>query len=273
MSALPTPEELARLSKQLRAQAKAVAALARAVSPAQPEKLAKGLEAVRKLGAADVPALVAATDAWLVDERAGRRERLDRGLREACTADGIEYRVVGREPLELRLAPVNVRVDVERDRAEVVFGELVVETCRADAGAILAARRTSLAALEPSDWSAPAFHRQLRKAWTRVRTDAGQDIVELADVLPEVAMLVQPRAFLADPLGAKFKPYPKVRFLYDLWRLQRERCLEVDGWRLSLGDATGGSTKDRQRVFSVPGALGEPQFKLTLRFAREELPR
>ncbi|MFZ5479355.1 MAG: hypothetical protein ACOZNI_21505 [Myxococcota bacterium] len=270
MHDLPSSDTLLRASKALAAQSKALAALARAVSPPTPGSLAKALDSLERAGEADAGAILRDGRAWLDAERAGRRERLATGLKSGCAEAGIELLVVSKEPLELRLPPFAARVDVERDRAELCFGGLPVAESRADASGLLAAHRTAFAAIEGRGWDPAAQHRLLRRAWARLRAETGQDWIELADVLPEVTLLRQPRAFRAEPVGKRFEPYPRASFVYDLWRLRRDRMLSVDGWRLSLGPATGGSTMDRQRVFFVEDDRGQGQWQLTVRFTKED---
>ena len=267
---LPTPDTLLRASQILVAQSKALSALARAVSPPEPKRLAMALDALEKAGEADAGAIFRESRAWVDAERGGRRERLAVGLKAGCADAGLELLVTSKDPLELRLPPLAARIDVERDRAELYFGLQPVGSTRADASAVLSAHRVAVRALEGHGWDGAAHHRLLRRAWTRLRAETGQDWIELADVLPELALLRQSRAFRVDPVGKRFEPYPKAAFLYDLWRLRRDRCLQADGWRLSLGPATGGSTKDKQRVFFVEDDRGQGQYQLTLRFVKEE---
>lgn len=261
---LPSPDELRSAASVLRAQAKALDALAKA--GAAPARLANELGKLDRAGTADVGAVRSAVTEWLLDEKAGRRERLSTGLRSGCDALGIEILKLSQEPLELRLAPVSVRLDLEGNRSEVLFSQQVLARGDATAEAVLDARRKVVASLETA-WDAAAFHTQLRTAWQRA---AGSDgWAELADVLPEVALLRQPRAFRVDPVAKRFVPYGRASFAYDLWRLRRDRALTQGAWRLTLGPATGSSTKDKSRVFWLEDDRGQGQYHLTLRFVRE----
>lgn len=265
---LPAPDALRRAASTLRAQAKALDALAKAASPPSPERLAAALAGLARAGTVDIAGLHAGIADWVGEEKASRRERLTSGLRAGCEAEGIEILKLSQDPLELRLPPLSVRIDVDANEAEILFSQQILATTEAEAGAILAARRKALAELEAEPWDGAAFHELLRKAWTRAAPDGGW--AELVDVLGEVAFLRQPKAFRADPSAKRFVPYSRARFAYDLWRLRRDRRLAQHGLRLTIAAATGASTKDKIRVFWLEDDRGQGQYHLTLRFVREE---
>ncbi len=204
--------------------------------------------------------------AWVEHERETRGNRLRADLREAGEEHGFRAAVLSRDPLELFLAPITVRIDVDRDRADLYFGRVRLSSCRADGWLIAGARAGVLHDLEGDGWQPEAFLARLREAWTRAGVDGW---AELVDVLPEVALLGQPPAFRKDPTSGRFVPYPRVQFAYDLWRLRRDRCLAADGWRLTLGTATGGSTRDKSRVVWLEDGRGGGQYHLSLRFVKE----
>ena len=262
--ALPGPAELRDAAHRLQAQARALEQLAKAGD--DPAALRKGRAALDKAGLDGLQDLPARVDAWLRDEEAGRRPRLARGLRDACAAAGLELVVLTREPLELRLPPLGVSVDVEADRATITFGQQVLQTCGARADDILAARQRALQAIESGPWDPAAFLTALRTAWQRLGPD---DWRELVDVLPQLALELQDERFRRDPVAANFRPYGRARLAWDLWRLRRDRTLAQDGWRLSLGPATGSSTRDKRRVMWLEDDQGRGQYYLTLRFVRE----
>jgi hypothetical protein len=222
---------------------------------------------VDKAPAPDLAPLLAQVDAFLDDEAAQRRPRLARALRDACAAAGIDLVVLTREPLELRLPPLGVQVDLDADRATVSFGQHALATCGAQADQILDARRRALAELEAGAWDPATFLRALLAAWRRTGPD---DWRELGDVLPQLALELQDDRFRREPSAAHFRPYSRARLGWDLWRLRRDRFLAVDGWRLSLGPATGSSTRDKKRVFWLEDDQGRGQYYLTLRFIRED---
>lgn len=265
---LPSPDALRAAVATLKRQAQALDALATAVDPPAAGKIAAAWAAWEKAGAPDLAAL-AEVPAWLTEERTGRRERLALALRAGCERAGIELAVLTRDPIELRLPPLGVSIDVEANRAAVTFGRQDLAVAEADADAILRARADALATLEATPWEPATFHARLRRAWTRAASTPG-DWAEIAEVLPELVFLSQSRAFRADPSAKRFEPYSRAQLCYDLWRLRRDRALTQDGWRLTVAPATGASTKDKSRVFWLEDERGQGQWHLTLRFVREE---
>ena len=263
---LPTSDDVAQsldaLARATRILKKARGQLAEPV-PGRIEKTAAELAGC-DLG--HVAELADSLAAWVEHERVTRGARLRSDLRAACETRGFPLTVLSRDPLELYLAPVTVSIDVSKDRADVSFGRIRLSRCRADGAAIVAAREEAVRQLEGESWDPEAFFDQLRRAWSR----AGRgDWAELVDVLPELALIKQSAAFRKDPTAKRFQPYPRVQFAYDLWRLRRDRCLGANGWRLTLGSATGGSTRDKTRVLWLEDGRGGGQYHLTLRFVRE----
>lgn len=269
---LPTADTLRAAATTLKKQSQALEALATATEPLSAGRVSAALAAWEKAGNADAAALVNSVQAWAADEKSTRRERLAAELRAGCERAGVELAVVTRDPLELRLPPLGVRIDVEGGQAEIVYAREVLATCDADADSILRARAAALADLEADAWDPVAFHGQLRRAWHRAAPGPGE-WAEIAEVLPELAFLRQGRAFRLDPSPRKFAAYTKVQLAWDLWRLRRDRALSADGWRLTVAPATGASTRDKTRVYWLEDDRGAGQFHLTLRFVREEAPR
>lgn len=240
-----------------------------------PQVVEKELAVLRETGPGlpapldeQVSALVAVGEDWLAEERRGRRGRLSRELKAAAAEQGVELRVVTKEPLELRLAPLTVALDLEKGRATLLFGRQTLTTCPTDAIEIMTARKKALAGLQRKGWTAEGFHQELRQAWRAV---AGRgDWVELADVLPQLAFAVQTAHWRRDPSSRNFTEYGKAKMLYELYRIKEEGILSQNGWRLSLGPATGGSTRDKARVFWVEDASGRGAYHLTMRFVKDE---
>ncbi len=270
MASLPDTETLRDAARRLKQQARLVDALAAAGGDRH--ALRKTRQQLAKVGEVDLAAPLAAVDTWLEEEAATRRSRLARQLRDRCAQEGIELEVITRDPLELRLPPLGVQVDVDADRADLVFGRHRLARVTADADAVMAARQEVLAELDAHGWDPAAFHRALRTAWSRTAGSRapGEGYKELLDIFPQLVLALQSARFLDDPTARNLRPYSKAAFCYDLWRLRRDRSLLVDGWRLSLGSATGGSTRDKKRVFWLEDDQGRGQYFLTLRFVADE---
>lgn len=215
----------------------------------------------------DTSGLREALGNWVEEERSGARERLGKGLRALCEERKTELQVLSKDPLEIRLAPFSVRIDLEKGSAILCFSREELEDAPPTPEGIFMAHQAALGRLERDPWEPAVFHAQLRRAWMRMGTP---DWVEITEVLAELTVLRQPKAWRYDPTPRNFEPYPRVQFLYDILRLRRDRALNQDGWRLGLGPATGNSAKDKKRVFWIEDERGNGQYYLSLRFVKEE---
>lgn len=220
-----------------------------------------------KLGQRIVDLARAALD-WTAEEREGRAARFQERLSAACAGKGLTVALVQKEPLELRIPPLLATVDLSRDRVELQFGRVAVARSRSDPDALVAAHGKAVAALSDG-FDGVRFFADLRRAYDRVAR--GADVtggwVEIQAVLFEMAMLRQPAKFRCDPLPANLSGYGKARFLFDLYQLGKSGGLVRDGLRLTLGPASGGSTRDKHKVFFVEDGDGRGAYHLTLRLA------
>jgi hypothetical protein len=263
---LPTDDRLAEGLDVLSRATRILKQARKLLGAPVPSRIGAAAEDLARCDLGQVTRIAGDLAAWVEHERATRGSRLRADLREAGAEHGFRAAVLSRDPLELHLAPVTVRIDVDRDRADLYFGRVRLSSCRADGWHIAVARAGVLRDLEGEDWEPEAFLARLRQAWIRA---GGDGWVELVDVLPELALLNQPPAFRKDPTAGRFVPYPRVQLAYDLWRLRRDRCLAADGWRLTLGTATGGSTRDKSRVLWLEDGRGGGQYHLSVRFVKE----
>ena len=194
--------------------------------------------------------------------------RLSRGLRAACAEASLPLSVEGHAPLRLRVDPIVFVVDVEGGVADLVFAERPLGQCRAEAGAMLAARSAAVAALEGPTWSAADFHAQLRAVWAEL----GGGWCDLTAALPGLCLRQQSPAFLQDPRPELFRGYPRAQLAYDLRRLRRDRALSVAGWRLCVAPATGGSLRDKNDVLMLDDGDGRGQWHRSFCFVPEDAP-
>jgi hypothetical protein len=263
---LPRADEVEALAERMRARGKAWSAVGRAIADGAPLPLRRALDRVSLNGDAEESAVFAQIDGWLQREAGDRRLRLAQELRAACDLAGLSARVERRSPLELRVEPFSVEVDVELDRAVLRFARLEVGRARADAAELLSARARALEALDGRPWEPAAFVARLRLAWER----CGGGWTPIVEVLPELAFLLQPPSFRADPCPATFQPYGRAQLAWDLWRLRRDRALVTGGLRLCLGPATAGTVADRDGVLFLEDPSGHGQWTRTLRFSPME---
>lgn len=233
-------------------------------------KAQKLLTQIQSGTAPDLPGSEAAlaVKSWCEQEERQRPLRFGRALREAAEAAGVGFQQLGATPPTLRLEPLTVELDFKKGQAEISYARLELATVPLDCEQILRERTRLLASLESSDFEPADFLGRVYEAYRRTLSNQGLkwgERVDLVEILPELAFLQQSERFRKDPVREAFKPYGKVRFAYDLARLRRARQLEHQGARLTLGTATLGSTRQKDRVLFLEEA-GQGQYYLSIAF-------
>jgi hypothetical protein len=203
---------------------------------------------------------------WTEKEEETRKQRLREGLSAICANQDRALEVISRDPLELRIAPFHLGINVEKDTVHLLFARNKITKTSAKATEIMAAWQAAFSQLEGPNWTAESFLEKLYAAWKRCSPNAA---CELIDVLPELTLLYQSKSFRQNPTTKNFTPYSRVQFSYDLWRLRRDKCFSANGKRLTLGTATGASAQDKKRVIWVEDGRGSGQYFLTIRFNEE----
>lgn len=271
----PLETGLKEALKRLRTQEKALAELVAAEKDADVPRLHAALaeldpSALAPLGLGESAAVaVNAGRERLAELRTEQRRELARALEVASAAAGRPFRRLTDTPPELRVAPFTVVVDLERMEASLRYAREELERVPAKAEAILKAALAAEKRLTDKALPVEELFDLLVSAYRAAAAARGVpagERVELADVLPQVAIALQGRRFLEDPVREAFASYPKARFCYDLARLRTARLLERGAFRLDLGTATGDSVKKKGRVFFLENADGEGQYYLSIRF-------
>ncbi len=230
----------------------------------------RGLRPVQVDLPAEVGELLACLDGWIREQERSRPLHFGRSLRDAAEAAGVGFAVLTTEPPEYRLEPFTLGVDFRKGVAELRYARLPLAETELDPPAILKTRQKMLQALETEDFEPEAFFGRLLGAYRRMLAGRPSgERVNLVDVLPEVAFLVQSQRFRRDPSRDHFQPYGRVRLAWDLARLRRSGGLHRNGMRLGLGTATMNTTRNKQDVLYLEDEGGRGQYYLTLWFAPE----
>lgn len=207
-------------------------------------------------------------DEWRVHEERQRPLQFGRQLKEAAEAAGVSFSPLSSEPPVYRLDPLTVEASFSKGVARLDYARLPLGECSLEPADILEQRQRYLNALEGEEFDPKRFLELLWLAYRRALLTVGRpagERVDLVDLLPELAILQQSDRFKADPTRENFRPYGKVRLAYDLARLRRSGHLDHNGARLTLGTATMGTTKQKDRVLYLEEA-GRGQYYLSLAF-------
>jgi hypothetical protein len=255
--------------------AKAMASIAKPTLLQHPKRLAAWLQKAERDLSPATRSRLGLDDLWRQLEDYQRnaplllRRALGRALKEACDSAGLEFRVVTREdPVEVRIAPLSVRLDFPAGIATMSFARSSLATCELSAERILKTYDAVLKELE-KPFDPRQFFATCRHAYRLALADTGAndgERIELTHLLPFVAMLRQSARFQRDPSRETFRSYGRAHLAYDVLRLRRQGGLVQDGLRLNLGVATGISASQKGRVIYFEDEHGNGEFKLTLYF-------
>jgi len=273
--------ELERLEGQadsLRAGARSLRPFAKAETFADLGKLERALAkldadlSAERRAALGLDSLVAELTEHPARARVELRKRLGQELKAACERLKLGFHLVSREnPIEVRIPPLAMRLDIERGSAELCFARVPVVTCAASTEQILVAHRKAVEKLERA-FAPDEFLEDCWRAYRMTLADQGKqpgDRVEILSFLPALALSLQPKKFQLDPVATNFQSYSRAQFAYDVHRLRKAGKLAAKGKRINFGVATGTSASNKKRVLYLEDELGRGEYKLTVFFSEE----
>lgn len=279
------PESAERLRKALRAALRG------------PNRASKALDAVVRPNAFNTLGLVAAAatavrganlgNLGLLEEseavyqaleqqqralRQSLRSGLMAELQQRAEAAGLVLRIVGEEPLTIVLSPMTIELNLSSSTAEIRYAREVVGQCELTADAVMNARTAAMTLISDTAVATEEFFGRLAGAYhfvcqaTGVAPGARIDVVDL--LAPLSLGRVDRGSWRTGSLTA-VEPYPRYLLAYQLSRLRRDGMLARGGFRVELGTATGGSTRNKRDVLYVPMSPAEGQYYLSLRIVKE----
>ncbi|MBI4880448.1 MAG: hypothetical protein HY812_12435 [Planctomycetes bacterium] len=252
--------------------------LAREGSIARPEDLARKAKALRGFAAGEahrglqLDALLRLVDDWERDRANRLRRILAQEIKTQCDAAGVALRVVSKDgPIELRLDPLAVILDLDKGKASLCFAKVELGKCAADAAEILKTWKKVRTELE-RPFDAARFFAACRKTYLAALSASGGhdgDRVEILEILPHLALEMQERKFRANPVARNFRSYGKAHCAFDVWRLRQTQGLTQNGLRVNFGVASGATPYQKERVVYLEGPDGQDgQYTLTIFFTR-----
>lgn len=260
-------ERVEKIQRNLKELSKALKEL----KPQETRKLRGRLEKLGKLDLGlpefqgELKSLLQKVELYAREQEKSLPLQFGRQLREAAEAAGTGFMSLTAEPPTYYLDPFTVEADFGRGVARLTYSRTTVSESPLDPKAILQEREKMQHALEGKGFEPEIYLERLYKAYSRLAKGPG-DRVELVDLLPEIALLSQSEDFRKDPTRENFKPYGRVRLAFDLSRLRKSGTLVHHGKRLTLGTATIGTTRQKDRVMWLEEGQGRGQFYLTAGF-------
>ena len=139
-----------------------------------------------------------------------QRRELARGLRAACAEAGVVFARLTENPPEFRVSPFTVKVDPRTMGATLLYARQELEQVAARPTAIIEAARKAhkqLTTRQNPPEQLFALLQQAYRAALGIRGGAPGERVELAELLPQLALARQTRRFAEDPSPQRFRPY------------------------------------------------------------------
>lgn len=220
----------------------------------------------------EVDAMLTAVDAHLAEEERKLKFYFGRDLRDAAARASLAFAPLTSDPPEFRIGLCTVAVDMPRRSGTLRYARVDLAKVPLNVDAIVTAAAQQAARLEGRGFNAEQFFDQLLQAYQiRLlrRNEAFGTRIDIVDIIAEVAFARQGRPFHEDPRSENFLAYSRVQLAYDLARLRRAGKLSHRGFRLGLGAATGGSTRQKADVLWLEDERGSGQWYLSLKFSRE----
>lgn len=190
---------------------------------------------------------------WLAAERARlaeAREELRFGFGGGLAAALSELGIVPRGQLPVvRVGMFSLRVDFDAGTAVLYWGPEVEKLAAGVAltpDAAARAVREQLALLRKRGFPPARLAGLLRQSYRRWLGAGGHEQgmrAPIVDLLAELALLIQPDAFRADPARGRFVEYPRVQFSHDLYRLRAAAAGEAPRLHVATFDSTTSRTK------------------------------
>ncbi len=260
-------ERLEKVQRTLKELGKALKEL----RPQETRKLRGRLERLHKLDLGlpeleqELKTVLARVEAWAKEQERSLPLQFGRSLKDAAEEARVGFLSLTAEPPTYFLDPFTLEADFGKGIARLVYARTTLSEASLEPKAILQERDKMLQALEGKSFDPESYLARLYQAYER-SAPREQDRVELIDLLPEIALLSQSDDFRKDPTRENYKPYGRVRLAYDLARLRKNGTLTHQGKRLTLGTATIGTTKHKDRVLFLEEGQGRGQFYLTAAF-------
>ncbi|NOZ85320.1 MAG: hypothetical protein GXP49_03475 [Deltaproteobacteria bacterium] len=201
--------------------------------------------------------------------KAEHRRRLGKELKESFESGGFNARLVSDNPPSFKVGRFEIELNLDKMEAGISFCREPLRKVQAKPEKIMDALTREKRLIETSAVEQGRFFDAILNAYkASLALYSGRmgDRVDLVDLLPQVAFMLQPDKFKEHPTKERFISYSRVQFIFDLNRLRESGLLTKSGFRLDLGTATGDSTRKKGRVFFLEDANGEGQYYLSARF-------
>ncbi len=217
-------------------------------------------------GAQQYAPLERAVEARLRALRLTARQDFLTGIR-AGAPNPDRIKMISDSPLVLHIHPLTLEADFDQCKTTLSYAREPLAQSSLDAEEIFKTYGELLDQFRASRIDSRAFWHVLKTAYDIVLLKDKKSPGDRADIVD----MLTPLLWLW-PDAAPFKKLtalPRYLLAYQIQKLRQDGLISRDGFRLDLGTATGGSTKNKANVLFIPMGATEGQYYLSMCFRRE----
>ena len=217
-------------------------------------------------GADSYAALIRGLEDRLRTLRTTARQDLIAGL-NATAPKPDQIKMVSDSPLVLYVHPLTLEVNFEQCKTTWSYAREPMAQSSLDPSDIWNVYGELLDQFRAARIDSKSFWQALKAAYDIVLLKDGKpagERIDIVDVLVPMAW-IWPRAVQLK----KTTQFPRYLLAYQIQKLRQDGLIAHNGYRLDLGTATGGSTKNKANVLFIPMGPTEGQYYLTMCFRRE----
>lgn len=207
--------------------------------------------------------IMAALDQRLRTLRANAHHLLLAGLKKGIDKPE-NMRILSDNPLVIYVHPLTLEVNFEQAKATWTYAHEPLAVTSLDPEDILNTHKTLLETFRASRIDSQNFWSVCKLAYEMVLLKHGQQIGSRVDIVE----LIPPLTWLwPNPTALKKNnTLPRYLLAYQLQKLRADGLLQNRNFRLDMGTATGGSTRNKANVLFVPMGISEGQYYLSICF-------
>ncbi len=194
------------------------------------------------------------------------RQDLIAGL-NATAPKPDQIKMVSDSPLVLYVHPLTLEVNFEQCKTTWSYAREPMAQSSLDPSDIWNVYGELLDQFRAARIDSKSFWQALKAAYDIVLLKDGKpagERIDIVDVLVPMAW-IWPHAVQLK----KATQFPRYLLAYQIQKLRQDGLIAHNGYRLDLGTATGGSTKNKANVLFIPMGPTEGQYYLTMCFRRE----
>ena len=217
-------------------------------------------------GADSYAALIRGLEDRLRTLRTTARQDLIAGL-NATAPKPDQIKMVSDSPLVLYVHPLTLEVNFEQCKTTWSYAREPMAQSSLDPSDIWNVYGELLDQFRAARIDSKSFWQALKAAYDIVLLKDGKpagERIDIVDVLVPMAW-IWPHAVQLK----KATQFPRYLLAYQIQKLRQDGLIAHNGYRLDLGTATGGSTKNKANVLFIPMGPTEGQYYLTMCFRRE----